>query len=333
VVMSVHNGCCYLAEAIESILVQTLKDFEFIIIDDGSTDGSTEVLKKYAGYDDRIRLIIQKNHGLPKALNIGLTVAHGKYIARMDADDWAVPHRLQVQLAFMESNPEITVCGSAIEIYEYPNKHWNPPCAHHEIMARMLFESCLYHPTVLYRKDDLLHYTQGYSEEFTKAQDYDLWQRLGRNSKVRFANLAEPLLRYRIHPEEGRSSYKWVQHKLADQVRKNYLLQLGIVPSKDEFKNHIVFCRSIENADVPDLDKCRQWLDCIEAANREKKVFSIASLRKELESRWLNLCLQVANDRVTTAILYIKGNLISRYSDGLYHATRMFWRWTKAHLS
>jgi len=208
VVMSVYNSGKYLAEAIDSILSQTFTDFEFIIINDGSTDGSLSIIKGYRENDDRIVLISRKNKGLPFSLNEGIAASRGKYIARMDSDDIALPQRLQKQYDFMEKYNEVGVLGSgALTIDEkgQPLKRGFIPkkvfisYSDLDIRANLLFSSALIHPTVLIRKSVLDRSGCVYNVKAYAAQDYDLWCRL--SSFTMFANLRECLIMYRVNTE------------------------------------------------------------------------------------------------------------------------------------
>ena len=116
VLMSVYNGDRYLDEAIDSILSQTYENFEFIIINDGSTDHTKDILSSYSNQDNRIRVFHQKNHGLTFSLNRGLELSRGKYVARMDADDISSPRRLEEQINYLRANPEVGVLGTQMEI-------------------------------------------------------------------------------------------------------------------------------------------------------------------------------------------------------------------------
>lgn len=333
VLMAVYNGEKYLVEAIESILGQTVSSFEFLIIDDASTDRTPDILETYAQYDQRIRIHRnQSNLRLAAALNIGLKLARSSLIARMDADDVAYPNRLQVQLDFLKNHPAITVCGSSLVVYEYPKQCWNPPQDHPSILSRMLFECSLYHPTTVFRKNIIVEYG-GYNSNFSGAEDYDLWQRISKSATVRFANLAEPLLRYRVHPKKNRRIYKDAQNQLANQVRLNYLAQLGLEPNMNEFTCHMAFSNPMFNTDTLDLVTCAAWLNRIEAANRERKLIPIVHLRKELEYRWLNLCLRVARERLATAFTYISEPLAPHNIHALYNTMRMIWRSTKSYFN
>jgi hypothetical protein len=203
VVMSVFNGERFLREAMESILNQSFRDFELIVIDDGSTDGSAEILSSFAGQDSRVQVHWQPNRGLVEALNRGFGLARGKYIARMDADDIAVRDRLLRQSSFLERNPEVGVVGGAIQRIDSAGKplevkHYARTDA--EIKAA-LFRNCseLAHPAVLIRKEVFVQ-TGGYRAAFVDAEDYDLWLRIAEHCQL--ANLDEILLKYRVHPAQ-----------------------------------------------------------------------------------------------------------------------------------
>jgi cellulose synthase/poly-beta-1,6-N-acetylglucosamine synthase-like glycosyltransferase len=198
VVMSVFNGDCFLRESVESILSQSLRDFEFIIIDDGSTDGSGAILDSYQEKDSRVRVLNQENRGLTAALNRGCQLARGDYIARMDADDIAGPDRLVLQLEFMEAHPEVAVLGGAVEFVDPTGKALNKvryPVGNREIQTALLDSSVLWHPTVLFRKAAFLQ-VGGYRNVI--AEDYDLWLRIA--EQFQLANLENVVLKYRVHP-------------------------------------------------------------------------------------------------------------------------------------
>lgn len=203
VVMSVYNGRPYLDKAVESILSQTFRDFEFIIIDDGSTDGSIEDLKRYAACDSRIRLVIQENRGLTKSLNTGLKLACGKYIARMDADDIAFPERFEKQVAALDENPNLVMLGANVElITEYGIRLGLRPQGkgHGDIRRRLLLGdgSAMTHPVVMYHRQAALD-IGSYDERFSTGQDLDLFLRLSEVGLVE--NLPETLLDWRQHME------------------------------------------------------------------------------------------------------------------------------------
>lgn len=148
VVMAVYNGADYLVPAIDSILQQTYSHFEFIIINDGSTDDTTKILQHYEQLDERIKVYAQANQGLPISLNRGIRLARGKYIARMDADDISLPERFAKQVEFMESHPEVGVCGTQIKMIGENSYVDAYPSSHPAIQCWLLLASGIAHPSV-----------------------------------------------------------------------------------------------------------------------------------------------------------------------------------------
>jgi glycosyltransferase involved in cell wall biosynthesis len=199
VVMSVFNGERFLCEAVESILAQTFRDFEFIIINDGSKDCSGDILSYFQKRDARVQLYHQDNRGLVSSLNRGCGLARGKYIARMDADDIADKYRLARQVEFMESDPEVAVVGGAVELIDSNGRTLHVvkyPRTHHEIKKTLLYDCALCHPTAFIRREMLVS-VGGYREVVVDAEDYDLWLRLA--DRFQLANLDLVVLKYRLH--------------------------------------------------------------------------------------------------------------------------------------
>ncbi|MBM4309643.1 MAG: glycosyltransferase [Deltaproteobacteria bacterium] len=225
VLMSAHNSERYLADAIDSIVSQTFSDFEFLIINDGSSDGSRQILE--ACTDTRIRRIDNgRNLGLSASLNRGFAEATGVYIIRMDADDIALPDRLAKQVAFMEREPNIDVCGSWYEMFGDRNRVVKTQAAHGDIHDTLFFKNCIAHSTVCMRKQSFENCAGPYTEAYRYAQDYELWCRTV--NTLAFANIPEVLLRYRVHGLQAGSSHIREQDTFADRVRRNNLLNIGL---------------------------------------------------------------------------------------------------------
>jgi glycosyltransferase involved in cell wall biosynthesis len=202
VVMSVFNGQAFLSEAVESILNQTFRDFEFIIIDDGSTDKTSEILSAYASRDPRIRILRHENKGRAASLNIGIAHAKSNYIARMDADDIALPHRFQQQIDFLEQHPEVGLLGGAVELIDKSGQvigTVQSALQDSEIKSIMLHGNPMWHPAVVMRKSVVLA-AGGYRKPLVDADDYDLFLRMGERSQI--ANLGAVVLKYRIHANQ-----------------------------------------------------------------------------------------------------------------------------------
>lgn len=231
VVMPVYNQEKYLKESIDSILNQTFTDFEFIIVDDQSTDSSWKIIQEYADKDSRI--IAVKNTGKKgcyPARNCGHRLAKGKYIAVMDSDDIALPERLQKQFDFMEQNPDVDICGSWIKTLGKNNEIIKMPTTHEEIRDTTFFSCSMIHPTVLFRKKEHILY----SEDLSCSLDYDMWCKKTNNSK--FANISEVLLIYRIHENQISTSARNEQNKNANIIRIRNLQNIALRLSDKEQK-------------------------------------------------------------------------------------------------
>lgn len=228
VLMPVFNAEAYVAEAVASILGQSVRDFEFIIIDDGSTDGSLPILKQYAARDARIRLISRENRGLVATLNEGIALARGGWIARMDADDVAMPNRFAVQLAALEREGA-DFCGGAVECFGAWRALWSYPLTHEACEVRLLFHVPFAHPAVIGRRSAFAEL--GYAPEYAQAQDYDIWQRAWARG-YKFVNVPEIVLRYRVHAGQVSARKTAEQQNKADAVRKRHWQAL--LPGMDD---------------------------------------------------------------------------------------------------
>ncbi|MGY6276302.1 glycosyltransferase family 2 protein [Methylomonas sp. MgM2] len=330
VVMPVYNGQKHLSEAIESILSQHFPHFELVIIDDGSTDSTSSIIQQYVNKDSRIRFYRNStNRGLAETLNIGMQLSCAPFVARMDADDIAHPNRLDRQYEFMRANPQISLCGTAIQVVESPKVAVHPPNTHQEIVAAMLFENSLCHPTIFFKKEIIFGEFHGYQSAFNGAEDYDLWQRLSESPLVRFANLSEVLLSYRTHPTWNRATYKLGQQNLTNMIRLRQLERLKLNPNEYDLICHEMLSTPTSTTFRPNFDDCHAWLNKIEIANNEHNVFSRPHLEHELEKRWLNLCLQTSYKYPFSVSAYLKGRKSAGLLNNTYQLTRMLWRFYK----
>ena len=201
VLMPVYNAERYVVEAVESILAQTFRDFEFLIIDDGSTDRSRVILERYAAQDDRIRFISRPNTGLIVALNEGLALARGDLIARMDSDDVSLPERFAVQVAYLREHPDCVAVGTGVLLIDsegLPLCAWAKLGSHAEIDAAHMrgLGGAIVHPATMFRRD-AVQAIGGYRPEFEAAEDFDVYLRLA--ERGRLANVPQVLFRYRQH--------------------------------------------------------------------------------------------------------------------------------------
>lgn len=283
VLLSVYNGELFLREAIESILNQAFTDFEFIIIDDSSSDNSREIIESYK--DERIVLLVNvSNQGLASSLNTGIIKAQGEYIARMDADDISLRERLEKQVAFMDKHREIGLCGSWIKYFGEENLVLEFPPDDATIRCKLLFENNIAHPSVMLRKDLLLKHNLSYNPAYTNAQDYELWRRC--SHYLSLANLSEVLLLYRLHSEQAGKTNFAVQQKLAGLVRLEELKSLGINVTPEEFVLHEAITHyQFQNKRIsPEI--MRQWLLKIKTANRNSNYYPEPQLSTLLDNKW-----------------------------------------------
>ncbi|MGZ7442354.1 glycosyltransferase family 2 protein [Paenibacillus sp. TH7-28] len=283
VLLSTYNSSRYILKSVKSILDQTFKDFEFIIIDDGSQDDTLAKLQQVN--DPRIRLISHNtNKGLIFSLNQGIEMANGEYIARMDADDISVPRRFERQVAFLDTHPEIGVLGGFMKWLH--NRNLIPkPVTHDGIRCWQMFHSCICHPTILMRTSVLHNHGIRYDEQYKHAEDYELWERLAQ--VTRLANLPSCVLYYRSHEGQVSRQYLTIQNESAKKVRYNQLRMIGITPTEEEYWIH----RQLANFHVPVYDpesyqKAIDWVSKIILHNHSAQVYNEQTLQSVL-----NRCL------------------------------------------
>jgi glycosyltransferase involved in cell wall biosynthesis/predicted SAM-dependent methyltransferase len=197
VIMPVLNSKKYIEEAVSSILEQTFFDLELIIVDGGSSDETPDIIKNFN--DPRILFLTDDSLGgnISTSLNLGIAHAKGKYIARMDADDIAVPHRIYTQYAFMEKHPEISICGTNAYIFQETYAKISIPTKHDDIACQLILGTPLVHPTVMWRKSDFENYGLYYDIAYSANEDLELWQRAVKH--VCFGAITQSLLLYRDH--------------------------------------------------------------------------------------------------------------------------------------
>lgn len=228
--MPAFNAGQFISEAIKSVLAQTFENFELMVVNDGSTDNTAEIVESFS--DKRVKLINQPNTGIAGALNSGLTHAAADIIARFDADDVCMPERLEKQYAFLKQNREYIAVGSDAEYTDAEGRHlFNFNCighTHEEIEKKILVYCPFIHSGVMYRKD-AVKITGGYNEHAHTFEDYLLWVRLIKQGK--FHNINERLLKVRFHPASVTIDEKWRGKKFR-QLKKTVLFNGSI--TKDE---------------------------------------------------------------------------------------------------
>lgn len=215
VVMPVYNSEKYIREAIESILNQTYRNFEFIIINDGSSDNSLNIINEYASMDDRIVVISRKNMGLVYSLNEGIALARGKYIARMDSDDISLLNRFEKQISYMNQHGEVDILGTTMYFLggaQNEKKWFYKQFNDNNIEELFLDANSIPHPSVMFKKETIVK-LGGYKNKYVTAEDYDLWLRAIRYG-YKIAKLDEALIKYRLH-NDSKTALESSDFKLA----------------------------------------------------------------------------------------------------------------------
>lgn len=225
IVMPVYNATKYLKDSIDSILSQSFSDFELIIVNDGSTDESLDIIKKY---NDLRIVVINNSHNFINSLNMGITAAKGKYIARMDADDIMMPDRLEIQYRFLEKNRHIDICGGWIHTFGSYEREMQTKQQSKDIILSAIFHCPLYHPTIMMRKEirELFEYNdeiyQVYNEEYVYAEDYKLWTDL-LTKKCKFENIPQILVKYRVSETQVTSLFQKEMLMKTCKIQNEYL--------------------------------------------------------------------------------------------------------------
>lgn len=289
--MAVYNVENFIKDSIESILNQTYKNFEFLIVNDSSTDTTAEILKLYACKDKRIRLIHNEyNMGIPYTRNIGLKEAKGKYIAIMDSDDIALPHRIKKQVLFMENNPEINVLGTDYEVFgrKLKRKVRNKCITPDELKIKFLFNCAIHNPTAILRKETLDNYNLNYNLNYFVAQDYDFFAQLSKIGKM--AILPEVLYKYRVGhsniTKKSLNNSKIIKRKqILSSIHVDLLEFYNFNLSAEELETYNVLFfdnPSLEFIDDLFLAKVVDLLDSIVKQNYQKNIFKTQLLKKVL---------------------------------------------------
>lgn len=293
VVMPVYNGEKYLREAIDSILNQTFTDFEFIIIDDGSTDNTEKIIKSYD--DNRILCIKnEKNLGVADSLNRGLDMARGEYIARMDADDISLPERFEKQVRFLKKHKNVAVCGAETEVFgDVEPKVAYTVFGYKRVKVAMLFSSSLAHPIVMMRNSVIQKEHFRYNNDFDKVEDYDLWLRI--LEKYDIDNARGVLLKYRLHSAQVTKNYTNDHISKIYKLKKREIDRFQFAYSKDEFEafcNYCLQCFNYEN----EIINLTSFFEKLYRANLEKKYYDKTELKKVMKSIIISYLLKLDNE-------------------------------------
>jgi glycosyltransferase involved in cell wall biosynthesis len=307
IVMPVWNGVRYLSLAIESVLSQTFRDFELIIVDDGSEDNTGDIVTQFAVADERIRPLFASHRGVVESLNLGCSVAQGKYIARLDYDDIALPERLERQVAFLEGRPKVALLGTAFQFITASGQRTRtviyPPLDDATIRQQLRKANCFCHSAVMMRADAFAN-VGGYRKLCTEAQDYDLWSRMA--DLYELASISEIAVLYRVHPRQVSSTH--IEHqalvsvavRTSSEIRRktgsdpleklqaidrSTLVDLGLSDEEIDAELVIRYLNCI--AWMPELGLGKQALDALRTAATD--LSSIRALDNQIEPATFSL--------------------------------------------
>jgi glycosyltransferase involved in cell wall biosynthesis len=286
VLMPVYNCELYIQEAVDSILKQTFTDFEFLIIDDASTDNTVAIIKTYN--DPRIQLIQKpQNSGYTNSLNYGLGVAKGEYIARMDGDDVSLPERFAKQVAFLDTNPDVVLCGTLYQIIG-TNKICDHPLTHETIKVKLISGCYIAHPTVMFRKNVFESNKLEYDPKMEPAEDYELWSRLVFLGEI--ANIGEVLLHYRVHSQQTSIIRGTRQKKVSREIRIR-MLEKVMPLLNSELYSFDLFTQELKSEFiVKELKEQMKLLDCLVVENNKKKMYSSKLFLEFVKKSKTSLC-------------------------------------------
>lgn len=288
VLMPVYNGEKYLQDAINSILAQTYKNFELLIIDDGSVDNSAAIIKSIN--DKRIVYIKnEENLGISKSLNKGISLAKGDYIARMDCDDIALPDRLKIQYNYLLRHKKVGICGTWVRFFGKDQGVMTYPIRDKEIKAFLTFRNAFAHPSVMFKKALLIENGIWY-DEHSKVEDYELWTRCAEHMELH--NIPRLCLKYRI--VENSLSHNIDKQKefvksYREVVKGIFLRNFGIELDGRELILHTSDRASLIDEGIT-ISEMHKWLEKLQSCNKKNKRYPKLAFHAMLSYKWYEIC-------------------------------------------
>jgi glycosyltransferase involved in cell wall biosynthesis len=294
VVMAAYKAAPYIGDALASLRRQTFRDFEAIVVDDGSPDGTGEAARAAVAGDARFTVIRQDNAGAASALNRALALARGEFAANADADDFYLPHRLERLVAEFDKNPDLGICGGAVEHWtggEATGQTLGQPLADADIRSGMVFGCMFYHPTVMYRRRLMVGDGNGYDAWYRMAYDYDLWVR--HMPGTRLANVDAVLTRYRQHGGQLTQTESRNQRAEAEflAVWKKVVGQTFELPfDQTDFPAHGRLAMWPQSVTAAERDASGAWLERLWRANRRLRRLPVKAFDAQACKRWHWAC-------------------------------------------
>ena len=311
VLMACYNAATHVRKSIDSVLDQSYKQFEFIIVNDGSEDDTLDIINSYS--DPRIELIdLPANIGLVGALNIGLNACKGKYIARMDADDICLKDRLKIQKEFLDTNTDVVAVGSSVINYDkYGNEvEIKYPTEHSNILLHLImYERTICHPTVMFRRGPVIGGGIKYEAEWLLCEDYHFWSQLTRIGQL--ANIGDPLVKYYRDSSQSSSKYRSLQVKNTAKLLRSILKKYEL--SKfDLVIDYLTLSKKLSK------DQRKRASNIIKNSNSMQWAFKKSQIKEVVALKELRYCnkhasaLQKAN-AVAKYLFCLKSNMLERF--------------------
>lgn len=299
VILPAYNAGPYITEAINSILNQTYTNFELIIINDCSTDNTEQQILDIT--DPRIQYIKNaKNSGLIYNLNLGFSLAKGKYLIRMDADDISLPSRIEKQVAFMEEHTNVGVCGTWFESFGTETKVVKYETENDAIKLRMLYQCHFCHPSVIIRKSIIDQYHLVYLEDFIHAEDYQLWASMA--FLTGFANLPQVLLKYRIHGQNVSQKYKDIQVENSNYVITYLFKHLDIDITPEAIDIWVRTCYADFSLTANEIRTLENLMEGLLEGNKTVNYVAQPALEDFISQKWFNLCYNNVKNKEVQAL-------------------------------
>jgi glycosyltransferase involved in cell wall biosynthesis len=310
VVMPVYNVAPYVAATIGSVLAQTFTDFELLVLDDCSTDGTAAVVQ--ALRDPRIRFLQNaRNLGRAGTDNAALPHVRGEFIAKMDGDDLCHPERLARQVAYLDSHPEVNVMGAWMQNFgasTYLNRYPTTPAA---AQVLTLFTLPTGNPSVMLRTRLLREQGMTYDESLRQTEDYDFFARYVR--ELRIATLPEALIQYRVPPDAGKATILTERATVADEVRARLLRDWGVASTERELEIHNTIAMLGRPLGTITLVEIEAWLLKLISFNDQRPLFEPAALRQGLGERWFEVCYTHPQRRLGSVRQYTSSPLAAYF--------------------
>jgi glycosyltransferase involved in cell wall biosynthesis len=287
VIMPTYNKASFVRESVESILEQDYQDLELIVMNDGSTDETAEVLGSFK--DPRLTVISRANRGIMPCMNEGLSLAKGELISRMDHDDLSVPGRFSKQITYLDQNPTLDALGTWVRTFGAYETEYHFPIKHENIKAALMFETAMNMSAVIVRRTAFEKAGYYYDDAYRYAEDCDLWHRL-LISGARVENLPECLFLNRLHQGQASKIFEEAQTRAADEISRKWLSLIDLQPNAAQFAFHKAVAKGHWKPEKSFYQGLQCWLLQVLEANQRKNYFDQVALQNFVEDRWQRAC-------------------------------------------